>query len=258
MMDDRKLGIITGAAGEVGRATARRFAESGWSLVLCDHSAEVEHVATELCREFSRTMVGVVADITDDASVDRVVARARATTIPLSFLGLVAAINHGAVGIEQMDMAVWDRVHAVNLRANVKFISASVEHLRSGKNPSIVLVASFWGREGHPYFSPYCASKAGLISLTQSVAAELAPEIRVNCVAPGNIDTTMHYQALALEAKARGITEAEMRAIEWAKIPMRRPAQTSEIAAAIHFLATPDAGYFVGATLDVNGGCRFT
>lgn len=257
-MDDARLALITGAAGEVGRATARRFAESGWSLALCDRDAAVGRVAAELGREFGRTALAIEADITDDREVERVVAASLETGIPLGFLGLVAAINQSAASIENLDMAVWDRVQSVNLRANVKFLSVAVPHLRRGPDPSIVLVASFWGREGHPYFSAYCASKAALISLTQGVAAELAPDIRVNCVAPGNIDTPMHYAALAVEAKTRGISEDAMRDIEWRKIPMRRPAQTAEIAAAIHFLSTPEAGYFVGATLDVNGGCRFT
>ena len=257
-MNNEKLALLTGAAGEVGRATARRFAENGWSLVLCDRIPEVERLADGLAAEFGRTCIGVVMDLTRDEEVDAAVKVAADTDIPLGFVGLIAAINHQAVSIEALDMAVWDRVHNVNLRANVKFVSATVPLLRKGSDPSIVLVSSFWGREGHPFFSPYCASKAALISLTQSVAAELAPDIRVNCVAPGNINTPMHFDALAMEAGKRGITAKQMQDVEWAKIPMRRPAETTEIASAIHFLSTPDARYFIGATLDVNGGCRFT
>ncbi|MBB3454962.1 NAD(P)-dependent dehydrogenase (short-subunit alcohol dehydrogenase family) [Rhizobium sp. BK313] len=257
-MADTKLCILTGAAGEVGRATARRFAESGWSMILCDRTTEVAILAKELSAEFGRTCLGIQMDLANDQEVDQVAKTASDTGIPLRFLGLVAAINHPAVSIENMDMAIWDRVHNVNLRANVKFISACVPLLRKAGKASIVTVASFWGREGHAYFSPYCASKAALISLTQSVAAELAPDIRVNCVAPGNINTPMHFNALAVEAEKRGISADEMREIEWGKIPMGRPAETAEIASAIHFLSTDDASYFIGATLDVNGGCRFT
>jgi 3-oxoacyl-[acyl-carrier protein] reductase len=257
-MSDQKLGIITGAAGEVGRETAWRFARNGWSLVLCDRNPEVHQLAEEIASESSRLCRGLVVDLARDEEIDRVVDTAVQTGIPLLFLGLIAAINHRAISLENMDMAVWDRVHSINLRANVKFISASVPFLRKNKGASIVLVSSFWGREGHAFFSPYCASKAALISLTQSAAAELAPDIRVNCVAPGNINTAMHFEALAVEAKQRGITEEEMRRLEWNKIPMGRPAETSEISSAIHFLSTDDAGYFVGATLDVNGGCRLT
>ena len=257
-MTDTRLCILTGAAGEVGRATATRFAESGWSMVLCDRTPDIEDLAKDFSAKFGRTCIGIQMDLASDHEVDQVAKAASETGIPLRFLGLVAAINHPAVSIESIDMALWDRVHNINLRANVKFISACVPMLRQAGNASVVNVASYWGREGHAYFSPYCTSKAALISLTQSVAAELAPDIRVNCVAPGNINTPMHFNALKVEAEKRGISPDEMREIEWAKIPMGRPAETAEIASAIHFLSTDDASYFIGATLDVNGGCRFT
>jgi NAD(P)-dependent dehydrogenase (short-subunit alcohol dehydrogenase family) len=257
-IQDRKLALLTGAAGEVGRAAATRFAEAGWSVLMCDRVPEVEQLAEKLATKSGRPCFGVTADLTTDEGIGAVIAAAAATGIPLGFLGLIAAINHRAISIEAMDMAVWDRVQNINVRANVHLISRALPLLRKAKDPSIVLVSSFWGREGHAFFSAYCASKAAMISLTQSIAAELAPDIRVNGVAPGNINTPMHFDALAMEAKARGISEEEMRASEWNKIPMRRPAETAEIASAIHFLSTKDAGYFIGATLDVNGGCRFT
>lgn len=257
-MNDTKLAILTGAAGEVGRATARLFAENGWSLILSDRVDAVIDLANSLAEEFGRTSVGVCMDLTKDEEVDAIARLAEETGIPVRFLGLIAAINHPAVNIETIDMAVWDKVMAINLRANVKFISSCVPALRRGGDSSIVTVSSFWGREGHAFFSPYCASKAALISLTQSLAAELAPAIRVNSVAPGNINTPMHLNALEAEAGKRGISLDEMRTIEWHKIPIGRPAETSEIAAAIHFLSTEQASYFVGATLDVNGGCRLT
>lgn len=257
-MIDTKLAILTGAAGEVGRATARLFAENGWSLILSDRLAAVVDLANELAQEFDRTCIGISMDVTKDEDVEAVARAAEETGIPLRFLGLIAAINHPAMSIETMDMAVWDRVMSINLRANVKFVSSCVPMLRKGGNSSIVTVSSFWGREGHAFFSPYCASKAALISLTQSLAVELAPAIRVNSVAPGNINTPMHFNALAAEAGKRGVSVDEMRTIEWDKIPMGRPAETSEIADAIHFLSTDQSSYFVGATLDINGGCRLT
>ena len=257
-MSDTRLGILTGAAGEVGKAAARQFAENGWSLILCDRSNSVVAQGKSLAKEFGRTVIGVKMDLLQDAEIERVVGIAQETGIPLRFLGLNAAVNQPAMSIEKFDMKVWDHILGVNLRANVKFIGESVPLLRTAGDASIVLVSSFWGREGHAFFSAYCASKAAVISLTQSVAAELAPEIRVNSIAPGNIDTQMHYRALAVEAEKRGISAGEMQALEWGKIPMRRPAKTSEIASAIHFLSTESASYFVGATLDVNGGCRLT
>jgi 3-oxoacyl-[acyl-carrier protein] reductase len=257
-MENSQLAILTGASGEVGKAVARLFAANGWSLLLCDRNEEVVALAASLAKEFGRVCLGMTMDLSKDRDIELALNAAIDTEIPLRFLGLIAAVNHNAMRIEAIDMDIWDSVMRVNLRANVKFIREAVPSLRKAGNASIVTVSSFWGREGHPFFSPYCASKAALISLTQSVAAELAPDIRVNCVAPGNIDTPMHFNALAVEAAKRGIAKEEMQAIEWSKIPMRRPAETREIASAIHFLSTEQASYFVGSTLDVNGGCRFS
>ena len=111
----------------------------------------------------------------------------------------------------------------------------------------------------HGFFSAYCASKAALISLTHSAAAELATDnIRVNSVAPGNIATSMHFTALREEAEKRGITFEEMKKIEWDKIPLGRAADPAEVVAAIAFLASADGTYLTGTTIDVNGGVLFT
>jgi NAD(P)-dependent dehydrogenase (short-subunit alcohol dehydrogenase family) len=96
-----------------------------------------------------------------------------------------------------------------------------------------------------------------VIALAQAAAAELAPMVRVNSVAPGNVGTPMHFNALAVEAAKRGITAEDMQKIEWAKIPMGRPALPLEIAEAFHFLAGSESSYLTGAVLDVNGGCGF-
>jgi len=129
--------------------------------------------------------------------------------------------------------------------------------LRTAKKASIVTISSWYGRSGHAFFSAYCASKAAVISLTQTAAAELAPDIRVNSVAPGNVATRMHFTALEEEAVKRGISTEEMKNIEWAKIPLERAADPAEMASAVYFLASEQGSYLTGATLDVNGGCGF-
>jgi 3-oxoacyl-[acyl-carrier protein] reductase len=251
------LAILTGANGGVGRACVKTFAAKGWSLVLVDIDASVVETAKQVATAPGQIVVGVAADITREADVDKVVAAVKATGVPPRFLGLVAGVNQSASAVEDFDMAVWDRIMSINLRANVLMMRGLIPSMKAAGKASIVTVSSYWGRAGHGYFSAYCASKAALISLTQSAAAELAPEIRVNSLAPGNIGTPMHFNALRDEAAKRGITEKEMRAIEWAKIPMGKPADPAEMATALHFLASDDSSYMTGATLDVNGGCGF-
>jgi NAD(P)-dependent dehydrogenase (short-subunit alcohol dehydrogenase family) len=254
-----RIGIITGAAGGVGRAASERFARDGWSLVLTDVTEAVTDVAADAGRGATGRVVGVKADISDPAGVKAIDAAVKSLGGTLTFLGLVAGTLQKLGPIESLDMDEWDRVMAVNLRANVLMIKQFIPALRQAGGGSIVTVSSWFGHSGHGLFSAYCASKAGVISLTHSAAAELAVDkIRVNSVAPGNIATPMHFTALREEADKRGMSFEAMKKLEWDKIPMGRAAEPAEIAAAIAFLASPDSTYITGATIDVNGGVLFS
>ena len=253
------VGIITGAAGGVGRVTAERFAKDGWDLVLVDVVDSVKEVAAEVAKRSGRKVVGVKTDITQEANLKAIDEALRQASGPLKFLGLVAAVLQKVGPIETLELAEWDRVFNINIRANVILIKHFAPVMKAAGGGSIVTVSSWFGRSGHGFFSAYCASKAALISLTHSAAAELAGDkIRVNSVAPGNIATSMHFTALREEAEKRGITFEEMKKIEWDKIPLRRAADPAEIVAAIAFLASADGTYLTGTTIDVNGGVLFT
>ena len=253
------VGIITGAAGGVGRVTAERFAKDGWDLVLVDVVDSVNEVAAEVAKTSGRKSVAVKTDITQEANLTAIDAALRQVGGQLKFLGLVAAVLQKVGPIETLELAEWDRVFNINIRANVILIKHFAPVMKAAGGGSIVTVSSWFGRSGHGFFSAYCASKAALISLTHSAADELAADkIRVNSVAPGNIATSMHFTALREEAEKRGITFEEMKKIEWDKIPLGRAADPAEVVAAIAFLASADGTYLTGATIDVNGGVLFT
>jgi NAD(P)-dependent dehydrogenase (short-subunit alcohol dehydrogenase family) len=253
------VGIITGAAGGVGRVTAERFAKDGWDLVLVDVVDSVNDVAAEVAKTSGRKAVAVKTDITQEANLTAIDAALRQVGGQLKFLGLVAAVLQKVGPIETLELVEWDRVFNINIRANVMLIKHFAPVMRAAGGGSIVTVSSWFGRSGHGFFSAYCASKAALISLTHSAAAELATDnIRVNSVAPGNIATSMHFTALREEAEKRGITFEEMKKIEWDKIPLGRAADPAEVVAAIAFLASADGTYLTGTTIDVNGGVLFT
>jgi NAD(P)-dependent dehydrogenase (short-subunit alcohol dehydrogenase family) len=253
------VGIITGAAGGVGRVTAERFAKDGWDLVLVDVVDSVHDVAAEVAKTTGRKVRGVQTDITREANLKVIGDALGQIGGQLKFLGLVAAVLQKVGPIETLELAEWDRVFNINIRANVILIKHFAPVMKAAGGGSIVTVSSWFGRSGHGFFSAYCASKAALISLTHSAAAELAGDkIRVNSVAPGNIATSMHFTALREEAEKRGITFEEMKKIEWDKIPLGRAADPAEIVAAIAFLASADGTYLTGTTIDVNGGVLFT
>jgi NAD(P)-dependent dehydrogenase (short-subunit alcohol dehydrogenase family) len=254
-----QIAILTGAAGGVGRAAAERFAADGWKLVLTDMSDAVHGVAEEVGQGDKARAVGVVADLTKEDQIAAVDEARRALGGPLGCLALIAGTLQKVGSIETLDMAEWDRVMTVNLRSNVLMMKRFIPALREAGGGAIVTISSWYGKSGHGLFSAYCASKAGVISLTHSAAAELAADrIRVNTVAPGNVGTSMHFTALREEAEKRSVSFEAMKKIEWDKIPLGRAAEPAEIAAAVAFLASKDGAYITGATIDVNGGCLFS
>jgi NAD(P)-dependent dehydrogenase (short-subunit alcohol dehydrogenase family) len=227
--------------------------------VLVDVVDSVNEVAAEVAKTSGRKAVAVKTDITQEANLTPIDAALRQVGGQLKFLGLVAAVLQKVGPIETLELVEWDRVFNINIRANVMLIKHFAPVMRAAGGGSIVTVSSWFGRSGHGFFSAYCASKAALISLTHSAAAELATDnIRVNSVAPGNIATSMHFTALREEAEKRGITFEEMKKIEWDKIPLGRAADPAEVVAAIAFLASADGTYLTGTTIDVNGGVLFT
>jgi len=254
-----KTAILTGAAGGIGRATAEKLAADGWSLVLVDAVEAVHGVASSLNAADGQQFVGVVADLTNEAALVEISRAVAGIGHPLKGLALVAGVLQEVGSIETLALEEWDRVMNINLRVNLVLMKTFIPALRKAQDAAIVTVSSWYGKSGHGFFSAYCASKAGLISLTHSAAAELAPDrIRVNTVAPGNVATSMHINALKEEADKRGLSFEQMKKIEWDKIPLERAAEPSEIADAILFLLSPASSYITGATIDVNGGCLFS
>lgn len=250
--------LITGAAGGIGRPAARTFAEGGYRVCVADLDAgAVESLAEELRQQVpSADVLPLVFDQSDEASILASLDPIRGWTPRLTSVALVAGtVQDKTVPVTELDVAEWDRVHNVNLRG----VFLSAKHLiplltRDGSG-SIAAIASYFGRTGFPLFAGYCTSKAGVISLIQTLALELADEgIRANAIAPGNVNTGMHQKALIEEAEVRGVSFEEMRDEYWGRIPLKRAADPQDIADALLFLASRQAKYITGATLDVNGG----
>ncbi len=254
-----RTGVLTGAAGGIGKATTERLLKEGWSLVLVDRDDSIRDVAASTEVPGDQKVIGVAADIADPSTYGAIDVAVAEIGAPLKLLALVAGVLQEVGSIENLEIEEWDRVFNINLRANMLLMKHFIPALRAANGAAIVTVSSWYGKSGHGFFGAYCASKAGLISLTHTAADELAKDkIRVNTVAPGNVATSMHLDALTEEALKRNITFEEMKKIEWDKIPLERAAYPSEIADAINFLAGPDSNYITGATIDVNGGCLFS
>lgn len=187
-MTERKKALVTGGATGIGRSAVLALASAGYDIAINYGSSKVaaEAVAKEAQVLGAKTLL-VQCDVSDDAAV-----RQMMVTIDASFGHLDALVNNAGTtatwkvkDLESLDMDEWDRTFAVNVRGTFQVSRAAVPLLKKGANPSIVNTASIVGLRPGPQPLPYAASKAAVVNLTKTLAWNLAPDIRVNAVAPG-------------------------------------------------------------------------
>jgi NAD(P)-dependent dehydrogenase (short-subunit alcohol dehydrogenase family) len=250
--------LVSGAARGLGRGIARRLGEDGWAVFLIDVNPDVSATAEQLARELElpeEKLVPWVADVSSEEQVERAVA---ATVSRFGSLDLAVA-NAGIGGVEvellDLDSAEFDRIISVNLRGTYLTVRAAGRFMRQAGQGSIITISSIFGMEPYPRTAAYSASKAGVIALTQALAAELAPyNVRVNSIAPGYMATEMQWAGLRARAEHEGIAFEEERQRVWDRVPLGRHGTAEEIGAAVAFLASPAAAYITGTTLPIHGG----
>jgi NAD(P)-dependent dehydrogenase (short-subunit alcohol dehydrogenase family) len=243
------VALISGASKGIGRATAFRLAREGGAVVVNGRdAAAVEAVVQAIERDGGRAMPAV-ADVTDAAAVQRMVAGAIRAYGALDILVNNAGGGSMARWLDDLDEAAWTKSMDVNLKGTFLVTKAVASHMRERRRGRIVMVASVAGRNMSRLSGPeYSAAKGGMLAFMRHIAVELGPYgITVNAVAPG---PTMVERV----AKKWELSGAEEQEKILRNIPLGRPAQPEEVAAAILFLASEDASYITGACLDVNGG----
>jgi NAD(P)-dependent dehydrogenase (short-subunit alcohol dehydrogenase family) len=271
-----KVALVTGAARRrgIGRAIALRLAEEGCDVVVCglprdpatypqherDAGWQGVHSVADEVRSLGRRSLGVDCDVTERAQVEAMVAAALAELGGVDVLVNNAALpsDAGAAPILDVDDEVWYRTVDVNLNGLFLVTKLAGQVMRDGgRGGCIVNISSMAGRQGLPNYGAYCATKWGMIGLTQQLAIELAPHaIRVNCVCPGSTDTDMMDGTFGRTAARFDIDREAARKGAISRIPMGRQGQVDEQAAAVAFLASDDAQYITGQTLNVDGGLR--
>jgi 2-keto-3-deoxy-L-fuconate dehydrogenase len=233
--------LVTGGASGIGRATAELLAERGARVAVLDLDPS----------PVDEPLLGHRADVTDDASVREAVAAAVA-----GLGGLDVLINNAGIGaqgtVEENDDDEWRRVFDVNVLGMVRVSRAALPYLRRSEHAAIVNTCSVAATAGLPGRALYSATKGAVQSLTLAMAADHVRDgIRVNCVNPGTADTPWVARLL----DAADDPEAERAALN-ARQPMGRLVSADEVAAAIAYLASPEAGATTGTALAVDGGMQ--
>lgn len=239
-----RTALVTGASRGVGRATALLLARAGANVALACRTRldDAESVAQEI-RSIGRRALAVAGDLSDPEAVERIMAAVRGEFGRLDiFVANAGVWPAEAVSLATMSGERWRQTLSANLDSVFLSTRAAIGLMRPGG--SIVLVSSTAGQRGEADHADYAASKGALIALTKSLAIECAPDITVNCVAPGWIDTEMARPAFTDGARER-IADA---------IPLRRIATAEDVAGPIVFLCSTLARHITGEILNVNGG----
>ena len=248
--DGRRIALVTGAAQGVGHATALQLAADGFAVAVNDVVDDGRLTALA-----ERTGgAAVPADISAPTSGLDIVRTVGERLGDIDVLVANAAAMKMGPFVEQ-PQDVWWRQVDVNLSGHFRLIQAVVPGMRRAGGGRIVIIASGWGIIGYPNASAYSASKSGLIALTKGLGRELGPSgILTNAIAPSYIDT----EQLQVDADDAGITLNEMRRRYRELIPISQLASVYDIAGAVAFLASEDAGAFVGQVLQPAGGVTMT
>lgn len=225
-----RTAIVTGAAKGIGAAIARRLASDGWTVVAADTDAAA--VAA-----IGPTAHTIVADLGLEADVKRLVAEARSRTGRIDAIVSNAGINaNGPLAATSLE--AWNRVLAVNLTALFLLAREAEPELRARKG-AIVAIASTRAHMSEPDTLAYTTTKGGIVALTHGLAMTLGPDVRVNCISPGWIDTGKW---------------GRLKASDHAQHPVGRVGLPDDIAAATAFLLSTEAGFMTGAEIVVDGG----
>lgn len=242
MLLENEIAFVTGASRGIGQAIALELAAQGATVIGTATSEKGAAAISDYLQQQAKG-TGMVLDVTDQASVEKVVADIESQFGTVSILVNNAGITRDNL-LMRMKEEEWDAIMQTNLTSLFRVTKACLRSMMKARRGRIISIASVVGVSGNAGQANYAAAKAGVIGFTKSLAREVGSRgITANVVAPGFIDTDM----------TRELPEAQKQAL-LSQIPLSRLGKPEEIAHAVSFLASPGAAYITGETLHVNGG----
>jgi NAD(P)-dependent dehydrogenase (short-subunit alcohol dehydrogenase family) len=248
-----RVALVTGAAGSIGKGIAARLIQEGAKVFITDLR---QSPLDEICAELGKNCKGFAADVTVHDQVQRVVQAAQqAFGDRIDVLINVAGTVGEGGKVEDLSAANWDFVFAVNCKGTFLFTKEVVPIMKRGGRGSIVNFSSKSGKTGSALMSAYSAAKAAILGLTQALAFELAPKIRVNCVCPGITEGTGVWSSVSADyVKNMNLPVDEIVKKFTSKVPLGRLARITDVVNMTCFLASDRADYMTGQAINITGG----
>jgi NAD(P)-dependent dehydrogenase (short-subunit alcohol dehydrogenase family) len=251
---DGKAAVVTGGAGGIGRAICREFLKEGARVALCDLDLALARQAADAMGAKPDCIRAWAFDVGDSPAVERA-----ADEIFAFFGGIDVWVNNAGISFVrpflECDPGLWEKTLRVNLTGAFNGCRAAIRHMLPRGRGVVLNMSSQSGKQGNAQYAAYCASKFGVIGLTQSLAMEFAERnIRVNALCPGIVFTGLWDNMLPDYAAKRGLRKEDVRAYLEQKIPMHRLCSENDVARLAVFLASDDAAYMTGQSINLSGG----
>jgi 3-oxoacyl-[acyl-carrier protein] reductase len=250
-----RVAIVTGGGQGIGEAIAARISGEGASVVIADLNLESATRTAEIIERAGGQALARATDVSDPHSVALMVRETVAKFGDLDILVNNAGIGQNIMPAVDLSVEEWNRVMAVNLTGTLLCSQEAAKHFMEKESGRILNISSINGLSPAPLCIAYNVSKAGVISLTRTMAYELAPyHITVNAVCPGPVYTDFNRKVMSQRAALLGIDEAEMVDKVAATIPLGRWVEPEDVAKAVVFLVSDESSHITGEVLSVSGG----